>query len=979
MPARIPVAVYRLQFHQGMRFEDARGLVPYLDDLGISDLYASPILQARRGSTHGYDVTDPTRLNPELGTEEEFENLSRQLQAHGMGLLLDIVPNHMAASSENPWWMDMLEEGPGSAYAAYFDVDWHPPSRFLDNRILLPLLGTQYADALENRQLTLTFEDGGFFIRYLDAKLPVAPRAYRQILEHRLDRLKQTLTPESVVFQELEGVLTAIDRLPERAALLVEKAPERRLNLSGIKERLRNLYNSSDEIRRFIEQNVWLFNGKKGSPASFRFLDRLLSDQTYVISYWRNTNEGINYRRFFTITDLVGVRVEDPLTFDATHSVILRLAERGLVTGLRIDHIDGLRDPAGYLRRLQERVVPANGQSAAQTQAAGNGKLAINQRTAKNSPTPASFYVVVEKILAACESLPREWPVYGTTGYDFLNYVNGIFVDAGNMHAIEETYTRFGGLQVPFDDLVYEKKKQVMQNLLAVEMNTLGRHLSLLAEQDRYARELSRGDLARALLETIACLPVYRTYLRSFEVNQTEARYIETAINAAQQRNPELNPACFEFLCQVLLLQPGPQLFPEQREARLAFVMRWQQFTGPLMAKGFEDSLLYVYNRLVSLNEVGGFPNPPGISVGDLHQFGHRRQKKSPHALNATTTHDTKRSEDVRARINVLSEIPEEWERHLLRWRRCNESHKHKVNGTLVPTPNEEIMLYQTMLGAWPSGPEDIANFSQRLQDYMIKATREAMVHTKWTRPNEKHEKAITDFIAAILRQGEEGEFLSDFLRLQKKTAFYGALNGLAQVLIKIAFPGVPDFYQGSELWDLRLVDPDNRGPVDFGTRGELLRKLCGDGQTPADSTDELFNNWHDGRIKMFVVCKALGFRSANPELFAHGDYIPLQAAGNKEENVFAFARRLKTTWAVILVPRLSTKLVELGEWPMGKDVWGTSALRLPRNAPQVWTNVFSNEELIAEESEGEPCLYLRDTFRSVPIALLAAHSSRAH
>ena len=961
MPPRIPVAVYRLQFHQGMRFEDARALIPYLKDLGISDLYASPILQARRGSTHGYDVTDPTRLNPELGTEEEFDNLSRQLQAHGIGVLLDIVPNHMAASSENPWWMDMLEEGPGSAYAAYFDVDWHPPSRFLDNRILLPLLGTAYAEALENRQLTLSFEDGGFFIRYFDTKLPVAPKGYRQILEHRLEKLKETLRPESTVFQEFEGILSAIDRLPERAALLAEKAGERRLNLSAIKERLQNLYKSSEEVRRFIEQNVWVFNGKKGVPASFRFLDRLLSDQPYVISFWRNTNEGINYRRFFTITDLVGVRVEDPLTFDAMHSVVLRLAERGLVTGLRIDHIDGLRDPAGYLRRLQERLAPGNGQSAA------NGQ-----------PAPVPFYVVVEKILAACEPLPRDWPAHGTTGYDFLNYLNGIFVDQLQMDALDKIYTRFGGLQIPYDDLVYEKKKQVMENLLAVEMNTLGRRLSLLAEQDRYARELPRGDLARALLETIACLPVYRTYIRSFEVGKTEARYIESALANAQQRNPGLNAACFDFLRQVLLLKPGPQLFPEQREARLAFVMRWQQFTGPLMAKGFEDSLLYVYNRLVSLNEVGGFPNSPGVSVCAFHEFGQRRQKRSPHALNATTTHDTKRSEDVRARINVLSEIPEEWERHLVRWRRWNESQKHAVNGTLVPTANEEIMLYQTMLGAWPLQPEEMSKLKQRLQDYMIKATREAMVHTKWTVPNEKHEKAILDFISSIMKKGEENEFLADFLGFQKNIAFYGALNGLAQVLVKTAFPGVPDFYQGSELWDLRLVDPDNRGPVEFTKRIELLQELCGDRQAPPADIDELLTHWEDGRIKMFAVCKALGFRMANPALFTNGDYIPLQAAGNKKENVLAFARRLRNAWALTAVPRLSTKLVSVGQAPIGKEVWGTNMLLLPRNAPKDWSNVLTGEKLSSQESEGESYLYLRDALRTFPVALLIAGSAHS-
>jgi (1->4)-alpha-D-glucan 1-alpha-D-glucosylmutase len=954
MEPRIPVAVYRLQFHQAMRFEDARGLVPYLRDLGISDLYSSPILQARRGSQHGYDVTDPTRLNPELGTEEEFENLARQLQAHNMGLLLDIVPNHMAASSENPWWMDMLEEGQGSAYAAYFDVDWHPPGRFLDNRILLPLLGTTYASALEERQLTLTFEEGGFFLHYFDAKLPIAPKAYRQILEHRLDRLKATLGSETPEFQELEGVLSAIDRLPERTALLAEKAGERRLGLSEIKERLRYLYSSSEHVRRFVDQNLWVFNGKKGIPSSFRFLDRLLSGQSYVISYWRNSNEGINYRRFFTITDLVGLRVEDPLTFDATHSVVLRLAERGLVTGLRIDHIDGLRDPAGYLRRLQERL-------------ASNGA---------SKPTP--FYVVVEKILADCEPLPREWPVYGTTGYDFLNYLNGIFVDEHKAEVLDGIYERFSDLKLSYQDIVYEKKKQVMENLLAVEMNTLGRHLSVLAEEDRYARELPRGDLARALLETIANLPVYRTYIRSFDVNDTEARYIETAIAAARQRNPDLNAACFEFLRQILLLQPGPQLFPEQREARLAFVMRWQQFTGPLMAKGFEDSLLYVYNRLVSLNEVGGFPKSAGVSIAAFHEFGGKRQKRWPHTLNATSTHDTKRAEDVRARINVLSEIPKQWEKHLARWHEWNRAKKRLVNDTLVPTPNEEILLYQTMIGAWPLQTEEVANFQGRLQHYMIKATREAMVHTKWTVPNEKHEKALIDFVASIMKAPRNNEFLKDFLRFQKNVAYYGALNGLAQVLIKIAFPGVPDFYQGSELWDLRLVDPDNRGPLDFATRLRMISELCSHPEGPEASRKDMLVNWEDGRIKMFVIRNALGFRMAKPALFANGDYVPLEAVGNRSNNIFAFGRRLKTAWALVAVPRFNTQLIRPGEAPVGKEVWGKNAILLPKNAPRDWTNVYTGQKISAVTSGRESSLYLGDVLQDFPVALLTSGSAPA-
>jgi len=952
---RIPVAVYRLQFHPGMRFEDARGLIPYFHGLGITDLYASPILQARRGSTHGYDVTDPSRLNPELGNEEEFENFVRQLQANGMGLLLDIVPNHMAASSENPWWMDLLEDGPGSASASHFDVDWHPPSRSLDNRILLPLLAHSYASSLENRQLALTFEEGSFYIRYFDTKLPVAAKSYRQILSHRLEKLKQTLGAGSPAFQEFEGILSALERLPDRSALLVEKAAERRLTRSAAKERLWRLCGTSAEVRRFINQNVQIFNGRKGVPSSFLHLDRLLSDQAYLLAFWRNTNEGINYRRFFTITDLVGIRVEDPVTFDATHAVILRLTEKSLITGLRVDHIDGLRDPLGYLKRLQDRLCP--GRSEGQ---------------------PVAFYVVVEKILTDGESLPRDWPVYGTTGYDFLNLVNGIFVDEQNVAELDRVYSKFAELNSEYEDLVYEKKKQVMESLLAVEMNSLGRHLSLLAEQDRYARELPRGDLARALVETIACLAVYRTYIRSFAVSSDDRRYIEAAITNAQARNPGLKPACFEFLRQVLLLRQGPQLFPEQRETRLAFVMRWQQFTGPIMAKGFEDSLLYVYNRLVSLNEVGGTPDSAGVPISAFHEFGLQRARRWPYTLNATSTHDSKRAEDVRARIDVLSEIPSEWEKHLVRWRRLNEKRKRIANGTHVPTPNEEILLYQTMIGAWPLRRDEVPNFRRRLQDYIIKATRDAMVHTKWTVPNVSHEKALVDFVEAITDESGNNEFLKDFLRFQRDVAYWGALNGLAQVLIKIGFPGVPELYQGSELWDLRLVDPDNRGPVDFSQRMRMAEELRKKRQCTFQCFRDLLEHWEDGRIKLYIVLKALSFRVANAELFLNGDYLPIEPSGNQKESVCAFARRWKRSWCLIAVPRLLTRLISPGQPPLGDNVWGKSTIALPKSSPKQWLNIFTREKITASPSGLSRVLHLRDIFQNFPVALLAAGSAHS-
>ena len=945
---RVPSAVYRVQMNAGMRFTDVGGIVAYLYDLGISDLYSSPILQARRGSTHGYDVTDPTRMNPELGTEEEFEGLSHQLQSHGMGVLLDIVPNHLAASSENPWWMDVLEEGPASVYAAYFDVDWRPPSRALENRLLLPILGRTYAEVLENGELILEFDQGSFFIRYFDIRLPVAPGAYRLIIDHGFEALRDKLGAESPAFRELEGIRSEVDRIRGRSPVPAEKAGERRLQRTAVKERLGRLYATSVESREFIDQNVLTFNGQVGVPESFNLLDRLLSIQSYALAYWRNTNQGINYRRFFSIMDMIGVRVEDPVTFDAVHSVVFRLAAKSLIAGLRIDHIDGLRDPEGYLRRLQERL-------------AGNGGP---NGTNKNSTTP--FYVVVEKILGEDEALPGEWPVAGTTGYDFLNRVNGLFVDRKNVRQLDRIYHQFSDLKAPFLELVYEKKKQVMSNLLAVEMHSLGRELSVLAEQDRYARELPRSCLTEALIETVACLPIYRTYVRGSQPSDVERTYIANAISQAEKRNPPLDRDCFEFLRQVLLLQAGPWVFPEQREARLNFVMRWQQFTGPIMAKGFEDSLLYVFNRLLSLNEVGGAPNVPGVSPNELHRFGGERQRHWPNALNASTTHDTKRSEDVRARISVLSEMPAEWERRLAQWHSLNQAHRTVIMGRPVPTRNEEILLYQTLLGAWPLESADRESFQQRIQDYMIKAIREAMVHTKWTVPNVPHEAAVTHFVATILRPSEENDFLRDFFDFVSRIAFFGALNGLSQTLIKITFPGIPDFYQGSELWDLRLVDPDNRGPVDFAQRIALLQDL----RTRKPAPDELLDHWQDGKLKLQVIARALCFRRSQIELFTRGEYIPLRATGKWKDHVFAFARRLENRWAVVVTPRLSSALTQPGHFPLG-EVWEDTSLNLPNAAPAKWRSLFEPGTEYSESGKAASWELSR-ILHNFPLALLA-------
>jgi (1->4)-alpha-D-glucan 1-alpha-D-glucosylmutase len=946
---RIPLSCYRLQFNQDFTFSRASDALGYLSRLGITDIYASPLLQSRSGSQHGYDVTDPSRIDSELGNEEQFEAFQSTLQKQGMGLLLDIVPNHMAASPENPWWMDVLENGPGSAYAAYFDIDWHPPSLTLDNKILLPVLGSFYGQALNNREFQLVFRRGSFLVQYYDMFFPLTPKSYRKILKHREHILERRLGADSTSFQEYLGVVAALAALPDRESLTINAAGERRLQVEGIKERLRQLYETNGEVQRFVTDNLRIFNGRRNQAGSFRDLDRLLSEQAFVLAYWQNVNEGINYRRFFTITDLVGVRVEDPMVFEAIHHVVLQLIERRVVTGLRIDHIDGLRDPLGYLRRLEERA-----------------------SSSRENADPDSFYVIVEKILSGAEKLPREWPVQGTTGYEYLNAVNRLFVHPEGARAIEQVYFRFLGRQLTYEDVLYQRKKLVMSTLLSAEMRYLGRQLAVLAQSDRYARDFSRMELAQALIETTACFPVYRTYLRSMEVTDEAKRHISRAVEAARSRNPRLDSSCFDFVRDVLLLKDAGHLFAEQREARLAFVMRWQQFTGPIVAKGLEDTVLYVYCPLLSLNEVGGNPSPSAVGLPEFSQVASERQRRWRYGLNSTSTHDTKRGEDVRSRINVLSEIPHEWQKHLTKWARWNAKRKGVIESQEVPDRNEEIFLYQTLIGAWPLEKEGIRQFPERLEAYIIKAIREAMVHTRWTLPNKAHERAVVSFLKALLKPAADNLFLNDFLKFQRKVAPYGMLNGLAQVLVKMTSPGVPDFYQGCDLWDLRLVDPDNRGPVDFSYRSALLDEIeKRSKQDPSRLIRELVQDWQDGRIKLYLIWKILNLRRRYPRVFLDGQFLPLKAIGERETNLIAYARRKDDIWILTVAPRWlarSTAPVTLARL---QAFWLGSQIVLPVNAPQSWENVLTGDTVKTSHLERGPCLSVPDVFKDFPVAVL--------
>ncbi|MBE0467005.1 MAG: malto-oligosyltrehalose synthase [Candidatus Desulforudis sp.] len=945
---RIPAATYRVQFNAGFKLAEARALVAYLDALGITDLYASPLLQARRGSAHGYDVTDPSRVNPELGGEEQLAALAGELERRGMGLVLDIVPNHMAAHAENPWWYDVLQYGPRSLYAAYFDIEWHPDRPGLTGKVLLPILGAPYGRVLENGELTLELTGAGLVVRYYDRELPVSPESYRPVLGHGLENPAASLGPEHPAFQALVDLVNAWKGLSGRPGAAFEQA----------RDQLWHLYTTHPEVQSFVDDNLRRWNGTRGEPWTFDRLDRLLSGQAYRLAFWRSANRELNYRRFFDIADLVAMRVEDERVFTAIHEKVFALCEAGWVTGLRIDHIDGLHDPAAYLERLQDRL-------------AGG----------KHGPT---FYVVVEKILGEGEELP-DWPVAGTTGYEFMNVVNALFVDEGGATALGEVYAGLTGSGTGFEAVVAARKRRMAGELFAGEVHALARQAGRLAEQDRHGRDLTLVELEQALVEVTVQLPVYRTYTRGLTVSDRDRDYVEQAV-AAARGSKAVSAQAVDFLRRVLLLKCGDD---KQREAWLGLVMRWQQFTGPVMAKGFEDTALYVYNRLTSLNEVGGEPQVEGLTVREFHYRNRARQARGPHALNATSTHDNKRSADVRARINVLSELPELWAERVREWRRWNHPVKPVLKGRAVPDDNTEYLFYQTLVGAWPLRDEELPEFRERVQDYMIKAAREAKEYTSWLETEDDYERALAEFVETVLEPGPANRFLEDFVQFQRPVAHYGALGSLAQVLLKITSPGVPDFYQGSELWDFSLVDPDNRRPVDFEARAALLAEIRtwtgGDRQA---LVREVLDRWEDGRVKLYLTYQALQFRRSRAALFTSGEYRPLGTAGGRGEHVCAFARYLGDTWIVTAVPRLPVKLLDAGRGkgpvvtglPLGEAVWGESVLLLPSEAPEHWRDVFTGERLTGRVVSravppGKTALALADVFRHFPAALLAGEN----
>lgn len=872
-------ATYRLQVHAGFTLNDGASLVGYLAGLGISHVYTSPIFQAMPGSTHGYDVVDPTQVNDEVGGQDALAHLSAALRNAGMGLVIDIVPNHMAIGRENPWWWDVLENGPASRYATYFDVEWNPVEARQENQILVPILGDHYGRVLENGEIRLDFNGEQFVVRYYENVYPVDPRSLHGLL---------AAAAEDLHSDTLAFLSDSYGRLPRPTATDRRSAQRRYREQAVLGALLRRLGLEEPSIRGAIDRAV---NHLNADPDA---LDSFLAQQNYRLAYWRVTRGELGYRRFFDINTLIGLRMEDEQVYRDTHTLVHEWVAERRVAGLRIDHPDGLRDPKGYFERLH-RAAP-------------------------------DTWIVIEKILEQDERLPVDWPVSGTTGYDFLNRLNGLFVDSDAEETLTDLYIRFTGEATAYTDMVRQKKFQVMEEVLGSDVARLTSLFEAVCERHRRHRDFTRNELREALIEVAANLPVYRTYVRpdELDVPAHDHLYIEAAIEGAKCHRPDLDPDLFNFFRDLLCLRI-------RDDTAADLVLRFQQFTGPVMAKGVEDTTFYNYNRFISLNEVGGNPARFSISVTDFHRHNSWIQANWPRTMLATSTHDTKRSEDVRARLNVLSEMPQQWAELVLGWGEKNSRHKQEG----FPDRSAEYLLYQTLVGAWPIEVE-------RFLAYMEKAGREAKVYTSWLNPVAAYEEAMAHFIRALY---DDESFIAELETLVDTITEAGWINSLAQKLITLTAPGIPDIFQGTELWDFSLVDPDNRRPVDYARREALLAEL--DSLKP----EAIWARAAEGLPKLWVVRQALTLRREHPQIFAaDSSYRPVPIAGT--ENAVAYARGER---AIVVTPRFTLS--------KGRS-WPGATVALPAGR---WHNLLSREII---DSDSVP---LDSLLASFPVALLVA------
>ncbi|MDQ2644919.1 MAG: malto-oligosyltrehalose synthase [Myxococcota bacterium] len=848
-----PRATYRLQLNPEFGFDDAAQLADYFEALGVSHVYLSPILQATPGSTHGYDVVDPESLNVELGGDAAYERMTQALSERRIGQLLDIVPNHMAIGPQNPWWWDVLENGPSSFYAGYFDVEWSVPEERLRDKVLLPILGDHSGRVIEAGEIRLAREGASFLLRYFDHQFPAAPRSLSEILGRAAARAAST---------ELAFLADAHAALPLPTARTPEDQDRRHRDKQVLKRMLAKLLLEEPELAAAIDTEIEALNADPDA------LDEFLGRQNYRLAFWRAAARDLGYRRFFDVSTLVGTSVESARVFSATHGLIRKLIERGSVQGLRVDHIDGLRAPLDYLTRLRS--------------------------LAKNA------WILVEKILEPGEALRADWPIDGTTGYDFLNELNGLFVNPASLPEVYAFYAEFTGESREFSELAREKKRQVLVQLLGSDLNRLSALFLSICEKNRRFRDYSRHEVHEVLRETLAAFPVYRTYVEPErgKVSDEDRAAIHTAIESAKAARPDLDAALFDFEEQILTLGVTG-------EAETELVARFQQTSSPVMAKGVEDTAFYSYLPFVALNEVGGAPGHL-LDTAAFHATCAERQARYPRALLATSTHDTKRSEDVRARLSALSEIPGEWRAAVLRWSAQNERHRTGE----WPSRNAEYLFYQTLVGAYPLDAE-------RAKAYLLKAAREEKQHTSWTESNADYEAALSSFIERVLG---DADFLADLERFTRPLITPGRINSLSQTLIKLTAPGVPDLYQGSELWDLSLVDPDNRRAVDYRLRQRLLAEC------PELTPEAALARSDEGLPKLWLIQRVLRARRESPEPFDQA-HEPLTVRGKFSGHVVAFQRG---NGLIAVAQRLP---VTRG------DDWSNTVLELPTGD---WRSVLS-------------------------------------
>ncbi len=914
MPPAIPIATYRLQLTANFDFDAAAAIIPYLKALGITHLYASPFMKARKGSTHGYDIVDHGRINPELGGDAGFERLSHALREHDLGLILDFVPNHVGVHfADNPWWLDVLEWGPASPHAVSFDIDWDLLPYRARGGVLLPIIGSSYGRALENGEIELRYDpgEGSFSAWYFEHRLPIAPERYSEILR---GVVREAGAEESAAGR---GILELASRYKGL------RHPNRK-ETPAFKAGLKAIAGGADMIARGLQA----YRAGPDRAAQVSALHHLLERQHYKLGHWRLASSDINYRRFFDVNTLAGLRVEDAGTFDAIHRLVEKLIAEGRLQGLRLDHIDGLRDPAQYFQRLRRLILKAQGNDA------------------------RPFYMVIEKILGEDEKLHSFAGVHGTTGYEWLNVITQVLIDDSGLEPLDEVWRQISNLPPRLKPILKDAKRRVLETLLTSEFTVLARLLARIASGHYSTRDYSADSLRQALELYVLHFPVYRTYLTSAGPTDHDRKLISDTIEKARADWFAADEGIFEFLRDTLtmdLIRPGGPAHSAPRVRR--FALKVQQFTGPMMAKSLEDTTFYRYHRLLALNEVGGDPAARALPVGTFHEAMTTRAVEWPHGITATATHDTKRGEDARARLIALAEIPGEWTGAVARWKILNAPHLVIDGQMRAPSTTFEYMLYQALLGAWPSSQRD-GEFLERMQAYALKAAREGKQETSWLNPNQAYEAGLRTFIERILDRSISAEFLNSLEMLAQRVSLLGALNSLGQVTLKATMPGVPDFYQGTEFWDLSLVDPDNRRPVDFAERTAALASV--------ESPDwkSLTQNWPNGHLKLAWTRSLLKLRTELADVFTQGGYQPLEVTGPHRDHIIAFARRHGRQAAIVAVAKSFVAFSQGGrDWPRAEAFDATLKV----------------SDYSVEGNGGAAQMPLSALFRHLPVAVLKA------